>query len=174
MDKKNRTYIRIAILGVLLVALVFAIYTSLDKDPNAVKIGRKAPNFSLEQLNGSPIALADLKGKGVVLNFWGSWCDPCKAEMPELQKQHEAYKDKGLVIIGVNIGESPITVQPFVKQYGINFPIMLDRASEITKLYRIGPIPTTFFIDKDGEVKEIFIGQMNEQIMTEKVAKILP
>ncbi|MFY0543005.1 thiol-disulfide oxidoreductase ResA [Brevibacillus sp. H7] len=174
MNKSNRTYIRVAILGVLLVALVFAVYSSLEKDPNAVKVGRDAPNFSLEQLNGSPVTLSDLKGKGVVLNFWGTWCEPCKAEMPALQKQYEAYKDKGLVVIGVNIGESPITVEPFVKQLGVNFPILMDRQSQITKLYRIGPIPTTFFIDGDGEVKEIFIGQMNEAIIADKIANILP
>jgi peroxiredoxin len=174
MNKSNRTYIRVAILGVLLVALVFAIYSSLEKDPNAVKVGRMAPNFSLEQLNGSPITLSDLRGKGVVLNFWGTWCVPCKQEMPALQKQYEAYKDKGIAIIGVNISESPITIEPFLKQHGINFPILLDRKSEITKLYRIGPIPTTFFIDAEGKVKEIFIGQMNESIIADKVAKILP
>jgi len=174
MDKSNRTYIRVAILGVLLVALVFAIYSSLEKDPKAVKVGRDAPNFRLEQMNGAPITLSDLRGKGVVLNFWGTWCVPCKEEMPALQKQYEALKDKGLVIVGVNISESPITIEPFLKQYGISFPILLDRKSEVTKLYRIGPIPTTFFIDADGEVQEIFIGQMNESMIADKVAKILP
>jgi peroxiredoxin len=174
MDKSNRTYIRVAVLGVLLVALVFAVYSSFVKDPNAVKVGRDAPNFSLEQLNGASITLSDLRGKGVVLNFWGTWCGPCKQEMPALQKQYEAYKDKGLVVVGVNIGESPITVEPFVKQFGVTFPILLDRESQITKLYRIGPIPTTFFIDPDGEVKEIFVGQLNEDMIAQKVAKILP
>jgi peroxiredoxin len=174
MDKKNRTYVRVAILGVLLVALVFAVYSSLEKDPNAVKVGKEAPNFSLEQLNGPAITLSDLRGKGVVLNFWGTWCEPCKSEMPALQKQYEMYKDKGLVIIGVNIGQAPATVDPFVKQLGVSFPILLDRQSQITKLYRIGPIPTTFFIDPDGEVKEIFIGVLNEAMLADKVAKILP
>lgn len=78
MDKKNRTYIRVAILGVLLAALVFAVYTSFVKDPNAVKVGKEAPNFSLEQLNGPAVTLSDFRGKGVILNFWGTWCEPCK------------------------------------------------------------------------------------------------
>lgn len=174
MNKSNRTYVRIAILGVLLVALVFALYSSFVKDPNAVKVGRAAPNFSLEQLNGPAVALNDLKGKGVVLNFWGTWCEPCKHEMPALQAQYEKLKDKGLVVVGVNIGESPISVEPFVKQFGVNFPILLDRQSQITKLYRIGPIPTTFFISPDGVVEEIFVGQLNEAMIADKVAKILP
>jgi peroxiredoxin len=174
MDKNNRTYVRVAILGVLLVALVFAVYSSLEKDPNAVKVGKEAPNFSLEQLNGPAITLSDLRGKGVVLNFWGTWCEPCKSEMPALQKQYELNKDKGLVIIGVNIGQAPATVDPFVKQLGVRFPILLDSQSQITKLYRIGPIPTTFFIDPEGVVQEIFVGELNEAMIADKVAKILP
>jgi peroxiredoxin len=174
MNKSNRTYVRIAVLGVLLLALVFALYSSFVKDPNAVKVGSDAPNFSLEQLNGPDMVLSDLKGKGVVLNFWGTWCEPCKEEMPALQKQYDQFKDKGLVVLGVNIGESPVAVEPFVKQYGISFPILLDRQSQITKLYRIGPIPTTFFISPDGEVEEIFIGQLDEAMISSKVAKILP
>ena len=174
MNKSNRTYVRIAVLGLLLVALVFALYSSFVKDPQAVKVGSNAPNFSLEQLNGPEMALGDLKGKGVVLNFWGTWCEPCKEELPALQAQYDKFKDKGLVVLGVNIGESPIAVEPFVKQFNVTFPIVLDRQSQITKLYRIGPIPTTFFISPEGEVKEIFIGQLNEAMIADKVSKILP
>ncbi|WNC17204.1 thiol-disulfide oxidoreductase ResA [Brevibacillus brevis] len=174
MNKSNRTYIRVAVLGLLLVALVFALYSSFVKDPNAVKVGSAAPNFSLQQLNGPEMALGDLKGKGVVLNFWGTWCEPCKKELPALQQQYNQFKDKGLVVIGVNIGESPVAVEPFVKQFGVNFPILLDSDSQITKLYRIGPIPTTYFISPDGDVEEIFIGQLNEAMIAEKVTKILP
>jgi len=174
MNISNRTYIRVAVLGLLLVALVFALYSSFVKDPNAVKVGKAAPNFSLQQLNGPELALGDLRGKGVVLNFWGTWCEPCKKEMPALQQQYDQFKDKGLVVVGVNIGESPVAVEPFIKQFGVNFPILMDSESQITKLYRIGPIPSTFFISPEGEVKEIFLGQMNEAMITEKVTKILP
>lgn len=174
MNKQNRIYVRVAILGVLLIALVFALYSSFVKDPNAVKVGSAAPNFSLERLGGGEIALNDLRGKGVVLNFWGTWCEPCKAEMPALQKKYETYKDQGLEVIGVNISESPITIEPFINQYGINFPILLDRQTQITKLYRIGPIPTTFFISPEGRVEEIFIGQLSEELIASKVEKILP
>jgi peroxiredoxin len=173
MDKKTRTFIRIAILGVLLAAFVFAIYSSVT-DTTVVKAGKKAPVFSLPQLNGESIKLSDLKGKAVVLNFWGTWCEPCKAEMPALQKQYEAYKDKGLVVIGINIGETPVAVEPFVKGLGVEFPILLDRKSEITKLYKIGEIPASYFLDEDGVVRDIVVGQMTEKMISDKVAKILP
>lgn len=174
MNKSNSTYIRVAVLGLLLVALVFALYSSFVKDPDAVKVGKAAPNFSLQQLNGPALTLSDLKGKGVVLNFWGTWCEPCKKEMPALQRKYNEFKDKGLVVVGVNIGETPVAVEPFVKQFGVTFPILMDSQSQITKLYRIGPIPSTFFISPEGKVEEIFLGQLNEALITEKVTKILP
>lgn len=173
MNKGNRTYIRVAILGVLLLALVFALYSSFVQDPSEVKAGRDAPNFSRPQLHGPDLKLSDFKGKAVVLNFWGSWCEPCKAEMPALQKTYEKYKDQGLVVIGVNIGEAPVSVESFVNQYKLTFPILLDRDMQITKLYRITPIPTTFFIDREGKIEEVVISQMNEAFLSQKVAKIL-
>ncbi|MGC5324500.1 thiol-disulfide oxidoreductase ResA [Brevibacillus sp. SYSU BS000544] len=173
MGKQNRTWLRVAILAVLLAALVFAVYSSFKKETGTVQVGDTAPNFSLQQLDGAQVKLSDLRGKAVVLNFWGSWCVPCKTEMPDLEKQYQLHKNDGVVFTGVNIGESPITAKQFISQVGVTFPIWLDQQREITRLYNIGPIPTTFFIDKNGIVKDVFIGQMNEQILQEKVAKIL-
>ncbi|MFM1652768.1 thiol-disulfide oxidoreductase ResA [Brevibacillus sp. B_LB10_24] len=172
MNKRSRTPIRIAILGVLLVALVFAIYSSYAKS-GEVGVGDAAPNFSLKQLDGTPMKLSDLQGKAVLLNFWASWCDPCKAEMPDLEKEYGKWKDKGLVVVGVNIGETPLIVNQFVEPRGLTFPILLDAKNEITKLYNIGPIPTSFFIDANGKVVDKVVGQMNEAIIESKVAKIL-
>ncbi|MGO0060953.1 thiol-disulfide oxidoreductase ResA [Brevibacillus fluminis] len=176
MDKRKRLWMRVAILGVLLGALVFAVYSSFAKDNKEIKIGMQAPNFSLEQLNanGKELKLSDLKGKGVVLNFWGSWCEPCKAEFPELEKQYQRYKADGIVIVGVNISETPLAIQQFVDQYRVSFPILMDRQSEITRIYQIGPIPTTFFINKDGIVQDQFIGQMSESTIIQKINKIKP
>ncbi len=174
MDRKKRTIMRVSILAVLLAALVFAVYSSLAKGVDDVKIGEQAPNFSLKQLDGTAVKLSDLQGKGVVLNFWGSWCKPCKAEMPALDKKYQELKDKGLVVVGVNISEAPVSVQQFVDQLGVTFPILLDRQSDITRLYNIGPIPTTYFLDSKGIVKDIVIGQMSEATISAKVNKILP
>lgn len=174
MNKTKRLWMRVAILCVLLGALIFAVYSSFAKDNKEIKIGTQAPNFSLEQLNTKPLKLSDLKGKGVVLNFWGSWCEPCKAEFPELEKQYQRFQSEGIEVVGVNISETPLAIQQFVDQYHVSFPILMDRQSEITRLYQIGPIPTTFFIDKDGIVKEQVIGQMNESIIMDKVKKIKP
>jgi len=173
MDKQQRTAMRIAILGVLVAALVFALYSSLKPD-EVVDAGDKAPNFSLPVLGGGTMKLSDLQGKPVVLNFWASWCEPCKAEMPDLVKQYELNKDKGVVFVGVDIGEGQVVVQQFAERMKMTFPILLDESREITKLYNIGPIPTTFFIDKDGEVVVKKEGQMNEAFIADSLTKIMP
>ena len=173
MWKKNRTPIRMAILGVLLVALVFAIYSSYASE-DTIRVGDTAPNFSLKQLDGTEAKLSDLRGQAVILNFWGSWCGPCKNEMPELERHYQQFKDEGLVVVGVNVAESPITVQQFVDQVGVTFPIWLDqKGKEVTKLYKVGPLPTTFFIDRKGKVADIFIGEMKEHTLKPRIAKIL-
>lgn len=176
MDKSKRLWMRVAILCVLLGALIFAVYSSFAKDNKGIKVGMEAPNFSLEQLNGNgaAIKLSDLKGKGVVLNFWGSWCQPCKAEFPELEKQFQRYKAEGIEVVGVNISETPLAIQQFVDQYKVSFPILMDRDSQIASLYQIGPIPTTYFINKDGVIQDEFIGQMTESTIIEKMKKIKP
>lgn len=164
---------RVAILGVLLVALVFAVYTSFAK-PNEIKVGDKAPNFSLQSLEGQSMTLADLKGKGVILNFWGSWCEPCRNEMPDLEKAWLANKDQNIVIVGVNVGESEVSAEQFVRQVKTTFPILMDKQKEVTKVYNIGRMPTTFYIDQDGIVRDIMIGQWNEKSINSKLEKIIP
>ncbi|QDX93731.1 thiol-disulfide oxidoreductase ResA [Brevibacillus laterosporus] len=173
MNKQKRTSMRVAILGVLLVALVFAVYTSFAK-PNEIKKGDKAPNFSLQSLEGQPMTLADLKGKGVILNFWGSWCEPCRNEMPDLEKVWLANKDQNIVIVGVNVGESEVSAEQFVRQVKTTFPILMDKQKEVTKVYNIGKMPTTFYIDQDGIVRDIMFGQMNEKSINSMLEKIRP
>ncbi|MCR8982511.1 thiol-disulfide oxidoreductase ResA [Brevibacillus laterosporus] len=173
MNKQKRTSMRVAILGVLLVALVFAVYTSFAK-PNEIKKGDKVPNFSLQSLDGETMTLADLKGKGVILNFWGSWCEPCRNEMPDLEKAWLANKDQNIVIVGVNVGESEVSAEQFVRQVKTTFPILMDKQREVTKVYNIGQMPSTFYIDQDGIVQDIIIGPMNEKRINAALEKIRP
>jgi peroxiredoxin len=174
MNSNTRTPIRMAILGVILLALVYAIYTSVTAEEK-ISARDQSPDFSLQSLQQKEtVTLSDLKGKGVILNFWGSWCGPCLNEMPALEKQYQKWKDKGLVILGINIGETPVSVNNFVKEVGVTFPILLDRKREVTKLYHIGRIPASYFISPQGEIVEIFEGQMSESFIEERVKKILP
>lgn len=139
-------------------AIGFTLYQIL-KDKNNLKVGQTAPNFILKEPNGKTVELKDLRGQGVLINFWGSWCAPCKKEMPYINAAYNQHL-KGVKIYGINIQESPITVNAFLSRYGINFPILLDQKGAVTSAYKIVPIPTTYLIDKNGKIVRIIVGAM--------------
>lgn len=172
---RSKTVTRLVILLVIFLGIGIALYNAFVKDKTVVKAGGPAPNFILSTLQGSHVELSQLKGKGVLLNFWGTWCPPCRAEMPNIEKAYQQYKNKGLAVVAVNIGESEVPVTSFKNQYKVTFPIAMDRKKEITQLYGIDPIPTTYFIDKNGLVRNIVIGgPMSEQTIADNIKQILP
>jgi peroxiredoxin len=128
-----------------------------------LKVGAKAPDFELKTLTGETVKLSSLKGKKVMLNFWATWCPPCKAEMPEMEKFY-MQKDKDLEILAVNI-DPQLDVKGFVKKNGITFPILLDADDKVNEIYQILSIPTTYFIDSKGIIQNKFTGSMNFDAM---------
>jgi len=136
--------------------------------------GHPAPDFTLQTLDGDSLTLSDLRGKAVVLNFWATWCPPCQAEMPELQAAHEAYASGGLVVLGVNQAEDRATVQAFLDERNLSFPVVLDSQYEASQLYKVNSLPTTFFIDRNGVIQERVTGQMNTALLAEKLRSIYP
>lgn len=119
--------------------------------------GAPAPALSLPTLDGGTLTLADLKGKPVVLNFWATWCGPCKIEMPLFINAYDTYKDR-LEMIGVNVQEQAGPVQAFVGQYGISFPVVLDADGQVSTIYQVRALPTTIFIDANGTVMAMHRG----------------
>jgi peroxiredoxin len=162
---------------VLIALLTVAIVQAMDKKEAApentsqatttksdgLKIGAKAPDFELKTLTGETVKLSSLKGKKVMLNFWATWCPPCKAEMPEMEK---FYKESGkdIVILAVNI-DPQLDVKGFVGKNGITFPILLDADDHVNETYQILSIPTTYFINSKGVIQNKFTGGMNEAAM---------
>lgn len=136
--------------------------------------GRLAPDFTLPQPGGGELTLADLRGKAVVLNFWATWCGPCEAEMPELQQAANEYGDEGLVVLGVNQGEPEDIVVDYLKRLGITFPVVLDEAAQVSQTYRANALPTTFFIDRNGILRDQVIGQMNTAVLQQRLRSIYP
>jgi len=136
--------------------------------------GHPAPDFTLQTMTGEPLALSDLRGKAVVLNFWATWCPPCRAEMPELQAAYAAYAPGGLVVLGVNQAEDRATVQAFLDELGLTFPVVLDTQYEAASRYSVNSLPTTFFIDRDGVIRDIVVGQMNAAVLSEHIKTIYP
>lgn len=125
----------------------------------------KAIDFKLKDLSGKEISLSDLKGKRVFLNFWASWCPPCKAEMPNIEKLYEETKNSDLVIIAVNLGEDKDTVKSFIDKNNYNFTVLLDSNQSVAEKYNISSIPTSFFIDKNGKIVSKKIGAMTLEEM---------
>jgi len=138
--------------------------------------GFQAPDFTLNTIDGQNIKLSDLRGKAVIVNFWASWCPPCRTEMPALERVYQRYKNNGLVILAVNstVQDSRKTAQDFVSQNNLNFPVPLDDSGLVTRLYRVQSLPTTFFINADGVIDEIVIGgPMAEALLISRVEKAL-
>lgn len=174
-NKKKRLVLRAVILVVIVAALGYTIYQMFN-EKHVVEAGEQAPNFMLETLSGEKAQLKDFRGKGVLLNFWGTWCKPCKYEMPHLQEAYENYKDKGVVVVAVDIRESKLAVQTFADRYNLTFPMLLDREGEVTEnTYVVGRIPSTYLINSKGKVIEKKVGPFQSVEDVEKaMEKIVP
>ena len=123
-------------------------------------IGNLAPDFELQRLDGQVVILSGLRGSPVMLNFWATWCGPCRVEMPFIQEvfKDKAWAEQGLVIITVNVGEASSQVEKFMEHYGLTFHVLLNKDAGVAKNYNVRGIPTTFFIDKNGIIKDVKIG----------------
>jgi cytochrome c biogenesis protein CcmG, thiol:disulfide interchange protein DsbE len=134
-------------------------------------VGYPAPNFTLKTLSGETLTLADLRGTPVVLNFWATWCDPCRRELPALQATAASYGEQ-VVILGIDEGEAASTVAEFIPQFGLTYPILLDEEFTVGDLYNVRGMPTTFFIDGEGVIRHLWIGEMNRITLAEGIAAI--
>ena len=139
------------------------------------EIGKLAPDFTLTGLDGKEVALSDLRGKAVLLNFWASWCGPCRIEMPFFQEIYEKWTTTELVLLAVNLQEDPAKVREFVESGGYSFPILLTTGNEVPLAYNIRGIPATFFIDADGVIRDIKVGAfLGIGDIESRLVKIMP
>jgi thiol-disulfide isomerase/thioredoxin len=134
-----------------------------------VKVGNIPPDFALVDLDGNTVILSHLRGKTVVINFWTTWCPPCRAEMPALETLHQQYKDRDVVVLGVDLRESPDKVRPFVRKYGYSWIFVQDISGMVSRTYGIRAIPTTFFVGREGLIREVSIGAMSKDVMEAKL-----
>ncbi len=136
----------------LLAALAFSLIATPTGAVHRVQIGKPAPDFSLPALGGKKISLAGFKGKAVFLNFWATWCPPCKEEMPSMEKVYREQKGRGLEILAISIDKGGKEVEGFQKEFGLSFPILLDPDNLVAALYELAFVPTTYLIDRAGNV----------------------
>ena len=145
----------------------------VDSQPPAgglLKQGETAPDFSMVLDDGRYLRLSDLQGKPVVLNFWATWCGPCRLEMPELVKAAGANPD--LVVLAADAQEARAPVADFAAEFKMDLPIVLDKDGKVRNLYRVPGLPTTYFIDKTGKIASVVVGPLTPQVLADRLAEI--
>lgn len=163
--------------GGIVLAIVLAVYFrggggSQGAGPAALT-GQTAPSFAVPQLEGGSAGLASYRGRVVVMNLWASWCPPCRAEMPDLQRLYAAYRSKNVVVLGVDQGESAQRVSAFAASLGIHYPILLDQEQQYGRVYAALGLPTTVVVDANGVVARGFDGPLSYAQMVSAIAPLI-
>ena len=167
-------YLLAALLVPLLLAALLGAYL-VSRMPTAAPtaIGNVAPDFSLTDLNGNPIRLADLRGQPVIVNFWASWCAPCVEEFPLLREAAERHSDDGLVVIGIVWADRSAAARDFMARNGGTWATAMDPGEQVARDYGILGPPETYFIGRDGTITGRHIGQITAASLDAKIAAIL-
>jgi cytochrome c biogenesis protein CcmG, thiol:disulfide interchange protein DsbE len=141
----------------------------------APQVGFAAPDFSLQTLEGGTYTLSDLRGQVVLVNLWATWCPPCRAEMPAIQKVYAEYQGQGLVVLGINstVQDDLPAVAPFITEYGLTFPILLDDTGKVSSMYQLRSLPSSYFIDREGVIRYVVSGPMSEALLYARIGELL-
>ena len=146
------------ILKTLFLVCLTLIFTTTITYATSEKTSGKAPNFTLKSRSGKNIKLSELRGEVVMLNFWASWCGPCRQEMPLLEKIHKKYKRLGFTLLGINVEENATDAKNYLKDVKVTFPVLFDRTQKTSELYNVSAMPTTILIDRNGNKRFIHKG----------------
>ena len=160
-------------LGLMAAALLLVLLVPRTGADTVPQVGMPAPDFEAVSLDGEAVRLSDLAGQPVVINFWATWCPPCRKEMPDFQAVYDRHKADGLQFYAINVGESHVTVRDFTGRLGIDLPILIDSNEEAQTAYNILPIPATFFIDRDGVVRAVYQYQMSRAQIEIEVQRLM-
>jgi peroxiredoxin len=167
---------------ILFVCAIWIVFSRVDENQmdihsnSAPFTGFEAPDFKVANNQGESISLSDYKGQAVLLNYWASWCSPCRAEMPAMERIYQEYKDQGFEILAVNSSQQDDKQKAidFAKELELSFPILFEEDGSVSKQYQIQALPSSFFIDKDGVIQEIVIGgPMSEALLLIRVQNLL-
>ncbi len=142
--------------------------------PPSPQVDAPAPDFSLKTLTGETIRLSNLQGQAVLVNFWATWCPPCRAEMPAIQQVYDKYRGQGVTVLAINLQESEAQVSNFAGQTRLTFPILIDQEGTVFARYRVNGLPSTFFVDRQGVIRTVTLGgPMTEAFIDSQVADLL-
>ncbi len=165
-------FVAVLFIGVFVLIAVFFGVALVGKNQTQPTEGG-APEFTLTTFEDQQIKLSDLRGKVVMINFWASWCGPCRYEAPELQKTWEQYKDRGVVFLGIAYTDTERNAKAFLKEFGITYTNGLDLGTRISAKYRIQGVPETYFVGKDGQLYGNHIGPIDEPTLIAKIEELL-
>jgi cytochrome c biogenesis protein CcmG/thiol:disulfide interchange protein DsbE len=145
----------------------------LQSDTRAPQEGSPAPDIRLSTLDGEDVSLSDYRGKVVLLNFWATWCGPCREEMPLFEQAQQQYGTDNLVVLAVNVREGNGTVRSFVERFALTYPILMDERGSVAGRYHVRSFPTTYFIGRDGSVEGRRVGAYTRQILFGRLDQLL-
>ena len=141
--------------------------------PALAQQGGTVTDFSIGSLAGGNLALSDFAGEVVIMNFWATWCPPCRAEMPGLNRFYETHRGKGLVLLAINVEEGVELVRPFIQNNNFTFPVLLDEQGRVAQQYSTRSYPTTFIIDREGVIQHVQTGIISEDELARIVLPLL-
>lgn len=175
--KKRQFWFGLIIAGIFLTAALVGIRVGVHQAAESAKpiVGYPAPNFTLPDLNGKKVVLKNVtsRNKITLINFWATWCPPCRAEIPELNKFYRKYSANGVTILAVSIQEQPKTVKSFAQKNGMKFPVLTDTKGKTGNLYQVFSMPNTFILDRKGTIRAIVKGSTNLAALEQKVQPLL-
>jgi len=144
-------------LRILLLGATFSVFAASSLASSSL-VGKPAPDFALKSATGENMRLSEYRGDVVMINFWATWCGPCRQEMPLLDDLYNRYERVGFRLLGVNIDDDSRRAMQMIEELGVNFPVLFDEQKEVSKLYEVGAMPVTLLVDREGIVRYVHLG----------------
>ena len=164
---------KIAVAVLLLLAVILgACGGGAPTGSTGVNQGNLARDFALETVDGTEVSLSEYRGNVVLINFWATWCPPCRAEIPDLEAAYRTRQDDGFVVLGVNVEEPREAVAPFVEAMGMSYPVLLDKGGQVMKMYRAPGLPISLILDRDGVIRVRHVGFLTREQLEDYLANL--
>jgi cytochrome c biogenesis protein CcmG, thiol:disulfide interchange protein DsbE len=167
LGRRGAFWITLFVIAAVVIGFVWFLFqpSGQNGSPGILKTGQTAPNFSAQNAGGQPVTLAQFKGHPVIINFWGTFCLPCRSETPLLQRTYQAHQAQGLVVLGIDQAEQADAVAQYGKDYGLTYPLILDGGQKINRQYGVTALPVSYFVDANGVIRYAMNGVLDKNYL---------